>query len=134
LHWSATILLGVGIAATVGLWRFRSRFQSTDAFSLLIAITFTFSSYLHDYDYVALLPIYISLWRLAPPSIPSIVASLLLVVLLFVPQRLLQPFANPTLDQWRTVLVMMLACLVIWLSWSRSSDAGPERASNSTAV
>ena len=134
LHWSATILLCVGIAATLGLWCFRSRFQSTDAFSVLIAITFTFSSYLHDYDYVALLPIYVSLWRLAPPSIPAIAASLLLVVLLFVPQRLFQSLANPALDQWRTALVVMLACLVIWLSSSRSSDVGLERVPNSTAA
>lgn len=126
LHWSATIFLCVGIAATIGLWCFRSRFQTTDAFSLLIAITFTFSSYLHDYDYVALLPIYISLWRLAPPSIPAIVTSLLLITLLFVPQRLLQPFANPTLDQWRTVLVVMLACMVVWLSLSNSSRSNLE--------
>jgi hypothetical protein len=133
-HWSATILLCVGIAATVGLWRFRSRFQSTDTLSLLIAITFTFSSYLHDYDYVALLPIYISLWRLAPPSIPAIAASLLLIALLFVPQRLFQPFGSPTLDQWRTVLVVMLACMVVRLSLSRAPRADLERVPDSPAM
>lgn len=134
LHWSATMLLCVGIAATLGLWCFRSRFQSTDVFSLLIAITFIFSSYLHDYDYVALLPIYISLWRLAPPSIPAIATSLLVVLLLFVPQRLFQPFANPTLDQWRTLLVVMLASMVIWLSLSRSSRPNLERIPDSPPI
>jgi hypothetical protein len=133
LHWTAGILLCVGIAATLGLWCFRSRFQSTDAFSLLMAITFTFSSYLHDYDYIALLPIYISLWRLAPPSIPAVLGSLLLIALLFVPQRLLQVLANPTLDQWRTVVVMMLACMVVWLSSSRPR-IDVARVRNSTVV
>ena len=61
---SARVLLGTGIIITLVLWGFRSRFQQTDVLSLLMFITFTFSGYLHDYDYVALTPIFISLWRL----------------------------------------------------------------------
>ena len=93
-------------------------------------ITFTFSGYLHDYDYVALTPIFISLWRLAPPSIPAVVCSTILIALLYVPQRLIHVMAVPVLEQWRTVLVVVMAGLVVDLSLSRSRGLGIHRVPN----
>jgi hypothetical protein len=92
-----------------------------------MAITVTFSGYLHDYDYVALAPMYISLWRLAPTSLAATISSLTLVVLLFVPQRLVHLFAIPVLEQWRTVLIVALASIIVRLGLSRSPRPGVDQ-------
>jgi hypothetical protein len=124
---SAGLLLGVGVLLTLGLWRIRARLFPSDILGLLMAITVTFSGYLHDYDYVALAPMYISLWRLAPTSLAATISSLTLVVLLFVPQRLVHLFAIPVLEQWRTVLIVALASIIVRLGLSRSPRPGVDQ-------
>jgi hypothetical protein len=117
---SAGVLLGAGILLTLGLWRIRARLLQNDILALLMAITFTFSGFLHDYDYVALAPMYVALWRLAPASLPATISSLALVALLFVPQRLVHLAAIPVLEQWRTVVIVALASIIMLLGLSRS--------------
>jgi hypothetical protein len=129
---SNTVLLCTSILITIGLWCFRTRFHYTDVLSLLMAATFTFSGYLHDYDYVALTPLFISLWRLAPPSPLAIAGGSTLIALLFVPQRLMHVFASPLMEQWRTILVVALACMIIRLSFSRSPGHGLHGIPNTT--
>jgi NADH:ubiquinone oxidoreductase subunit 2 (subunit N) len=104
----------------LGLWRIRARLLHNDILALLMAITFTFSGFLHDYDYVALAPMYVTLWRLAPASLPATISSLALVALLFVPQRLVHLAAIPVLEQWRTVVIVALASIIMLLGLSRS--------------
>jgi Glycosyltransferase family 87 len=129
---SAGALLAVGILLTVVLWRYRTRLLHNDILGLLMAITFIFSGYLHDYDYVALAPIYISLWRLAPTSLAATISSLILVALLFVPQRLLHVIAIPVLEQWRTVVIIALAGIILFLGVSRSPQRGVSQVPTST--
>src|SRR5450631_3760376 len=109
------VFLTVSVLATATLWIFRSSSHPADRLGLLMAITFTFSGYLHDYDYVGLVPVFVSLWSIARQRTITTFAAAALPVLLFVPQRFLRALNVPVVNQWRTVVVIAMAVAVLVL-------------------
>lgn len=117
------MFIGISVLLTLGLWSNRKRLHSTDRLALLMAVTCTFSTYMHDYDFVALIPLYISLWRLAPPHRSVAIASAILVFLLFTPQRFVALLGDPALDHWRTLVIIALAVIIYARATSLAAPA-----------
>jgi small neutral amino acid transporter SnatA (MarC family) len=75
-----------------------------------MVITLTFSTYLHDYDYVALTPVFVSMWWYSRQSVVAAVISLCLLMMLFIqtPESL-----NLLLgDHLRSAIVVMMGLTV----------------------
>ncbi|HXJ23286.1 MAG TPA: glycosyltransferase family 87 protein [Polyangia bacterium] len=103
----------LALVSTVILWLCRARLDRTDLFALLMAFTFLFSHYLHDYDYVGLAPLFVSILRYGRggETLPAI--ARVAPVLLFIPERLVRRVGVPVLEQWRTLLIAILAAFII---------------------
>jgi hypothetical protein len=94
-----------------------------------MALTFTFSRHLHDYDYVGLAPAFVSLWWWGRSQRAFASALLALPILLFVPQRLLRGFHAPVLEQWRTLVIFAAAVAILaFTARAGSGTASPDAA------
>lgn len=111
------------MAATVALWLYRRHIRRSDVLALLMIFTFTFTSYLHDYDYVGLIPAFASLWRYARTNRMAAGIAAGLLIVLFLPQRLLLEFNLSILDQWRTVVIVLMGIFILCFSSSKSARA-----------
>ena len=106
----------VGIAATIFIWAWRKRFNPDDVLAILMGLTFIFVGYNHDYDYVGLIPVLGSLWYYAYRRPKAWAFVLPLVLLLFGPQRFVRGAGSPVLDQWRTLVVILLFAELLYFS------------------
>jgi hypothetical protein len=108
--------LGVlGIAIVVGLWIYRQRLNRNDVLGILMATTLTFV-YAHDYDYVCLLPAFVSLIGYGQHQPKLNFMTIIFAMLLFFPQRWVRTAEIAALNQWRTVVIVGLLIALIWLS------------------
>jgi Glycosyltransferase family 87 len=107
------------------LWLHRRMLDRSEIVALLLAVSLLLI-YAHAYDLVGLLPFVITFARLARTRREVALAGLALLAALCLPQRLLRPFGNPLLNQFRVPVV--LAALLLWVSF-RSS--GPLAAATS---
>jgi hypothetical protein len=104
-----------GAVLTVILWVFRHRICEDDVPALLPLISLAVV-YGHDLDAVYLAPLAVSLTlHLRGRPLAGAVAAVLLV-LFFVPSRWICQFGVPLLDQWRSVICLVLLGWVLWLS------------------
>lgn len=104
----------VGIAAAVALWLVRSRFTPDDQLGLLMGLTVTFV-FVHDCEYVALIPLFTALWlhfREQPRLGPVLLA---LVLLFYFPRRVIRELDMPVLSHWRTLVVLALLAALLAL-------------------
>jgi hypothetical protein len=115
-------LLPVGVAAMMVLWWLRKHIADPDILPLLIGLSLVFG-YSHEYDVSALVLLLPAFWRhLRGREVEALVAALLMLVL-FLPQRILWAHSRP-----RTVLslpledafllqyrVLVVLGFVIWL-------------------
>jgi len=106
----------VGVLLTAGLWLLRKKVRGDDVLGLLMALTFIFVGYSHDYDFVCLVPLWTAMWLRGREQPRARLVLALLLLLLFVPQRLLRPFGSPVLFHWRTPVLILTAVLVLLLS------------------
>lgn len=119
---SGTLIMATSVALTGVLWAGRRRFQRDDVLTLLMIITVTFSVYLHDYDYVALIPAYASMWWYSRRGRGAAIWMCALLVILFLPQRWLRDTGIAALEQWRTVVVAAIGLLVVLGGLQRRAD------------
>jgi len=120
-----SVFLGISVLSTLALWWLRDRISRRDVLALLMIITLTFSTYMHDYDYVVLAPVYASLWWYSRKSDAVMALSIVLLVMLFTPQDLVRLFGHQILEQWRTGVVILMGAIV--LAYSAASIARHER-------
>lgn len=106
----------VGLALTGLLWYYRRHVREEDVLGLLMVLTFTFVGFSHDYDYVCLVPLWVSLWLRGRERPAYGAAFAVLMLLLFFPQRVVRDLHSPVLNHWRTPLVLLLGLLVLALS------------------
>jgi hypothetical protein len=113
----AVVLTGV-------LWVFRHRICQDDVPALLILGTLGIV-YGHDLDFVYLAPLAVSLalHLQGRPAAAVVVAGL--VVLFFVPARVMSRVGLPVLDQWRTVICLVFLGWVLWLSVRHAAVRSP---------
>jgi len=130
--------LPLAVAATAVLWWYRARLLEADVFPLLMGVTmlFGFSS---DYDLVALAPFVPAYWRHLRNRDGSALGAGLLMLLLFIPQRIFVPSGIPLLIHFRVFIVLFLTTwlLILSLRESRRRRAGqplPEPARPAPAV
>jgi hypothetical protein len=113
----------IGILATFIAWLLRRHWNRADLLAILMALTFVFVGYSHDYDYVALIPLLLSLWIYNHRHLPTGILALFLTALLFFPQRAVRTEQNPFLDQWRTLVIFaMLLMIILQSAKSRSRN------------
>ena len=110
----SVILTGICIALTVFIWRNRYQYDSVTSLALLMIVTSTFSVYLHDYDYVALIPAFVAMWQFACRSSVGMVLTVLLIGLLFIPQRLMHAGDWGLVYQWRSLVVVTMGVLLAY--------------------
>lgn len=119
-------LIPVGAVLTLILWIWRKNVDPIDIFAILMALTLLFTN-AHDYDLVGIYPLLASLWRHIDrqPAIWAVAALLLLA--LFIPQRLVARLGAPLLSQWRVIVVMILLTWTIRImykaAWSGERQA-----------
>jgi hypothetical protein len=104
-----------GLVLTGILWVFRHRICEDDVPALLPLISLAIV-YGHDLDAVYLAPLAVSLTLhlRGRPLAGALVAAL--VVLFFVPSRLVCQFEVPLLEQWRSVICLVFLGWLLWLS------------------
>jgi hypothetical protein len=107
------LITATGVVLTLCLWAIRRHFDPEDILAILMGLTFVFLGYNHDYDYVGLIPILVSLWIYARSRPKHAWFIVPLLLLLFSPQRYVREAGSPLLDQWRTPVVMALTIAVI---------------------
>ncbi len=115
-----------GIALTVLAWFFRTHFDRVTILALLMIITVTFSVYLHDYDYVALIPAYLALWWCAMRGPALGAATALLLLSLFLPQRLVHLTGIAALDQWRSIVIGLMGLVILLAGRVGRDGHGPD--------
>jgi Glycosyltransferase family 87 len=104
-----------GLVLTGILWVFRHRICEDDVPALLPLISLAIV-YGHDLDAVYLAPLAVSLTlHLRGRSLAGALVAAL-VVLFFVPSRLICQFEVPLLDQWRSVICLVFFGWLLWLS------------------
>jgi len=107
------LIVAFSAILSAALWKFRAHVDTEDRLALLMIITLTFSSYVHDYDYVALVPAFASLWWYARTTRHWAVIGGILFIMLIFPQRVVRIFDVPMLDQWRTILVAIMGAVIL---------------------
>jgi hypothetical protein len=122
----------LGAMLTLGLWMARDRVREGDVLALLVAITFVFVGYSHDYDYVGLAPLWIVAWQQGALRPRAAALLLVLNVLMFLPQRFVRPFHIAALTHWRTPLLLVLG--ITLLAVSRMLQAERATAGSPTGV
>ena len=121
------VSLALGFGAVIALWVVRAKIAWQDTLALIMAVTFTFSRHLHDYDYVGLAPAFASLWWWGRRRRALSSVLLALPLLLFVPHRLLRGFHLPVLEQWRTMVIFAAGAAIFALGRADSAGkTGPE--------
>ena len=123
-------LMLVAVVLAGGLWIFRHRFYRDAWLILLLLIGFVFIP-AHDYDFVALVPVFAILWRYGKSHIYSISSLIIFAATMYVPQRLVRTLGSPALVHWRDVIV--LACL-IYLVYLCRQEAPQSKVTSRTAL
>jgi hypothetical protein len=100
----------LGAAFVFAVWIFRARFNDLERLALVMAMTLIFNGYLHDYDYVAVIPILAALWNVCRASPARSITAMLLVALLFVPVRIGERLG---FVQWRIIVLMVLVIMLV---------------------
>jgi hypothetical protein len=122
----AVMALAVALAVTTGLWAARSRFHKDDVLGILLALHLGLV-YAREYDLMYLAPAAAALWLHAghrPRLWPWLAV---LVALLFVPTRIMQPEAAPWLAQWLTPTTLLILGTLLVLSFRRPPGTHPTR-------
>jgi hypothetical protein len=110
----------IALAFAVTIFFVRAKVLEGDILPLLLSATLLLSV-AHDYDLVLAAPMVPALWRHLRDSDRWRTASALLIMsVMFLPQRVLKPFDSPVLMQFR---VVVLLGLVIWLFALSAKDA-----------
>jgi Glycosyltransferase family 87 len=118
----------LGLAIALLLWMFREKINSDDILGLLMATTVTFI-YAHDYDYVCLIPAFVSLvlYTARSDKLPEmsdslrfklLIGNVVFALLLFLPQRLVRVFGVSALNHWRTVVIAAILLVLLNLSFT----------------
>jgi hypothetical protein len=116
------VWLAASLLATALLWLYRDKVDKDDWLSVLVCIDFLFSTYLHNYDYAAFVPVYVSLILYAQRSVFVALCSLSLAAALWLlPARLFLHTAIPWLVQGRTIVVILAMLWVLILSAGQTS-------------
>jgi hypothetical protein len=125
-------LTAVGLLATMILWWFRRRIPDPDILPLLMGLSLLFNLS-HDYDLAALVVLFPAFWRhLRGREFEAIVAAVVMLAL-FLPQRLFWSPSRPTvvlsvgvqdalLVQYRVLIVVGLVIWLLVLDFRQSSD------------
>jgi hypothetical protein len=127
--WPAPGMEPVGIALVIGLWFLRKRFTSDDLLGLMMGLTVTFI-FVHDVEYVALIPLFTALWlHFREQPGPGLGLGLLALVLLFYfPRRIIRELDMPVLSHWRTLVVLAMLVTLLVLGLRRSARRAPQPA------
>jgi Glycosyltransferase family 87 len=109
-------LLWAGALGTVVLWMFQAKILAEFIPGILFALTFVFVGHLHDYDYAGLVFVFAPLLVHTARNAVAFRSVLSLILLLYVPQRLVRLFYIPALNHWRELLVVVLLCMLVHFS------------------
>jgi Glycosyltransferase family 87 len=108
------------LAFAVTIFFVRAKIREDDILPLLLSAALLLSV-AHDYDLVLAAPMVPALWRhLRDSDRRRTAGALLIMSVMFLPQRVLKPFDSPVLLQFR---VVVLLGLVIWLFVLSAKDA-----------
>jgi hypothetical protein len=122
VHLPGAVFTTLGVLLCAGAWMHRERFRKQDVFALLTLMAFVFVGYSHDYDYIALAPVWVTAWLLGRARPRLGILLLVLHLSLLFPQRLLRPLELPVLNHWRTIVLLILG--VVLFAASRRSTVG----------
>jgi hypothetical protein len=123
LHVPGILFTLTGVALTVALWMVRQRLNQEDVLGILMGITFVFLGFSQDYDYVALIPLFVSLWLYCRDRPAAWIGVLPLLLLLFLPQQIVRKFIDiPVMYHWRTIVILLLTLIVVGFSLKRPSQ------------
>jgi hypothetical protein len=120
IHAPSLALLGV--AAGAGLWAWRTRIDPADVLAFLVGIPLV-SGYTHDYDLSALALLIPCFWRHLRGREGPAIGAVLLMLVLFIPQRLLEPLGSALILQFRYPLVLGLLGWLLALSVVRVANS-----------
>jgi hypothetical protein len=130
---AGTAAVVAGLAAVVGLYAARRRFTWDDLLGLMMGLTVSLI-FVHDVEYVALIPLFTALWLhfWEQPRFGPGVLFLAAVLLFYFPRRIIrdrlaEPYDLPVLSHWRTVVVLalVLTLLVVGLRQSARRSLQP---------
>jgi hypothetical protein len=111
----APSLAPLGLAAAAALWALRSRVVPADVLAFLVGIPLL-SGYSHDYDLSALALLVPAFWRHLRGREGAALAAFVLMLVLFIPQRVFEPLGSSLLLQFRYPLVLGLLGWLLALS------------------
>jgi hypothetical protein len=123
-------LMFVAIVLAGVFWIFRRRFCRDAWLTLLLLIGFVFIP-AHDYDFVALVPVFAMLWRHGESRIHSILMPVCFAVAMYVPQRVVRMLDVQALLHWRDIIV--LSCL-IYIAYLCRQEASPSKVASKNAL
>ena len=112
----------IGVALASALWNSRRHFQREDVLALLMGLTFVFLGYSHDYDFVALVPLFVALWLHGRDRPRACIQILPLVILLFLPSQFVRKLHVPVLEHWRTIVILALTVALAVYSRKRTAE------------
>jgi hypothetical protein len=116
---SSSFLLPVPILVVGSLWYYRASFADEDLLALLVGLSMLFG-FSHSYDIAALMPLVPAFWRhVHSRAIASLVALVLLLVVTL-PNSLLEPYVSPLLLHLRVAGLFAALCWLLVMSAGRA--------------
>jgi hypothetical protein len=123
-------MLLISVAITVVMYRYTHRLVKDDVLGILFVLLLAFT-YGHDYEFMYLMVVWIALILHLRNRPYMLIVLLILIVLLFVPQRFVRTWTEiQAVWHWRTPLVLGLGVWLAYLSFQCKAAADFESPAN----
>jgi hypothetical protein len=116
----SSFLLPVAVVVVGSLWYFRTSFADEDLLALLVGLSMLFG-FSHSYDIAALMPLVPAFWRHVHSRVIASLVALVLLVVVTLPNSLLEPYVSPLLLQLRVLALLAALCWLTTLSVKRAA-------------
>jgi hypothetical protein len=124
---ASSFLLPIVMLIVGSLWYYRANLTDEDLLPLLVGLSLLFG-FSHSYDIAALIPLVPAFWRHVHQRTLASLLALGLMLVVTLPNSLLEPYVSPLLLHLRVVALSVAVCWLIAMSIKRAA-AGFEVAS-----
>jgi hypothetical protein len=118
---ATSFVLPLGILIVGGLWYYRASLADGDILALLVGLSMLFG-FSHSYDIAALAPLIPAFWRHVHTRRVAALVALLLMLIVTVPNSLLEPYVPSLLLHLRVAALFAALCWLAVLSIRRTAS------------
>lgn len=119
---TTSFLLPVALLIVGCLWYYRASLADEDVLALLVGLSLLFG-FSHSYDIAALAPLIPAFWRHVHTRTIASIAALVLMLVVTLPNSLLEPYVPPLLLHLRVAALFVALCWLVVISVRRRAPS-----------